>query len=37
MSVELIPTTPHGIARHASGFIVPAIIADAGEHAIVDP
>jgi integrase/recombinase XerD len=33
MPNELVEISPHGIARHSSGFTLPAIIADAGEPA----
>jgi ParB family chromosome partitioning protein len=33
MTDELIAISPHGIARHATGFLLPAVIADAGDHA----
>jgi site-specific recombinase XerD len=33
MPNELVKTPPHGIARHTSGFLLPAVIADAGDQA----
>ncbi len=33
MPNELVKASPQGLARHASGFILPAVIADAGDQA----
>ena len=33
MPNELVKASPHGIARYANGFVLPGVIADAGDHA----
>ena len=30
---ELVDSSPHGLVRHVSGGVLPALIADAGDHA----